>query len=673
MSPNCEITWSLMHPTTIDSSYMSRVINEAKNYDVDSFEICGAFANEAGGLNGLLLFEPYSNAKALCNVNKVLETQSTLTNIVEQADSIGKKVYLWHREIMMPKGMLLDCPRMLDKNGEFDLLSEDFLNFLRYKIDNAFKVVPKLGGIVLTLTEADYSVIHNSDPKKYPPDKVVETIVRLFAQEHQKFNKRFILRSFGSIAEDYEDILRGARKVAQDYLFDIETKITPYDFDPFLPLNPFLVKQDGTLLNAECDCLGEFLGAGYLPAANVEMIAHYVNEGRKAQVSRYAIRIDRIGNNVFDSHEINLFAYHSFIRNPNITPDKVYQMWAQKHWPNCQKEMINLAKMGLAAVLKTNFICGNVIFHKFPILPDWKWVAAGGILGVFKDNVSLKQLRGEWGILSNNMSPSRNTIRKEKQEALQLAQNGFNLLKTLEDRLSVKEYEKAYRVWHILNIACQAIGCFVESIAAYFDDLEDNSSEPVKLKIAIEKAVSTIDELLVDKSDTLPTMESCCDGAAVPKDNLDRVYLKGLRLITRQLLEQYLAEVKLRKQLTNDKTTDIVLTGSFSDQYRIYRYMHASHTNLVDNIPVRYAGNTVFPNGFFEVELKTQINGKIIIYLLPQSAKEVKLSLDGIVDNYPVPLDGKIVLTSRKELSVLRVEKVGVDYPAVYAIVGQSN
>ena len=127
------------------------------------------------------------------------------------------------------------------------------------------------------------------------------------------------------------------------------------------------------------------------------MIAHYVNEGRKAQVSRYAIRIDRIGNNVFDSHEINLFAYHSFIRNPNITPDKVYQMWAQKHWPNCQKEMINLAKMGLAAVLKTNFICGNVIFHKFPILPDWKWVAAGGILGVFKDNVSLKQLRGEWG------------------------------------------------------------------------------------------------------------------------------------------------------------------------------------------------------------------------------------------------------------------------------------
>ena len=125
---------------------------------------------------------------------------------------------------------------------------------------------------MLTLTEADFSVIHNSQPDRYPPDKVVYEIVKIFAEEHKNAGKRFILRSFGSIAQDYEDILAGASIAAKEFSFDIETKITPYDFVPFLPSNPFLVKQENTFLNAECDGLGEFLGAGYLPACNIKNI-----------------------------------------------------------------------------------------------------------------------------------------------------------------------------------------------------------------------------------------------------------------------------------------------------------------------------------------------------------------------------------------------------------------
>ena len=47
MNKKPEITWSLMHPTMIDSTYMSRIVKEASRYDVDSFELCGAFANPA--------------------------------------------------------------------------------------------------------------------------------------------------------------------------------------------------------------------------------------------------------------------------------------------------------------------------------------------------------------------------------------------------------------------------------------------------------------------------------------------------------------------------------------------------------------------------------------------------------------------------------------------------
>ena len=660
-----EITWSLMHPTMIDSAYMRRITNEASRYDVDSFELCGAFANPAGGLNGLLLFEPYPHAAEKCDKARVMETRRTLNEIVKLAGS--RPVYLWHREIMMPKGMLEDRPAMLDKDGEFDLLGKDFLDFLRYKIENAFRVAPGLGGIVLTLTEADYSVIHNSDPDRYPPDKVVETIVRLFAEEHEKHHKRFILRSFGSIAADYEDILRGARLAAKDHAFDIETKITPYDFDPFLPPNPFLKKQPGTALNAECDGLGEFLGAGYLPAANVDNIVRYVHEGMAAGVSRYAIRLDRIGNCIFDCHEINIFAYHQLIRDPELTADKIYALWARDHWQGCEKEMTELARMGLEAVLKTNFVCGNVVFHKFPILPDWKWVAAGGSLGLYHNGVPLRQLRGEWGILSDGDSPGREAILREKQTALKLAAEGLARVQALKSRLAPREYEKTERVWRILNIACKAISAFTESLCSYFEDLENDEAHPRRLLASAERAEEIISGLLADTSESLPTMESCCDGAPLPGDDLDRVYLKGLRILCREMIPQFEAEQKLRNALAAG-SLDLILPGSFGDQYRIFRYMHASHTERKNGVPVRYAGNSVFPNGFFEVELKSETGGSIGIGFLSGSASECKITLNGRTERCRIPEDGRLTLSAPGGPAVLRIEKSGADYPGVVFI-----
>ena len=661
-----EITWSLMHPTTIDSACMRRIADEASRYEVDSFELCGAFANPAGGLNGLLLFEPYPHAAEQCDRELVLKTRGTLREIVELAGE--RPVYLWHREIMMPKGMLEDRPAMIDRDGEFDLLGDDFLEFLRYKIENAFEVVPKLGGIVLTLTEADYSVIHNSDPDRYPPDKVVETIVRLFAEVHEKYHKRFILRSFGSIAADYEDILRGARGAAKDHTFDIETKITPYDFDPFLPPNPFLKQQPGTLLDAECDGLGEFLGAGYLPAANVDNIVRYAREGREAGVSRYAIRLDRIGNSVFDCHEVNVFAYQLAIRRPELTADDIYAMWAKEHWQGCEKEMIDLARMGLEAVLKTNFVLGNVVFHKFPILPDWKWVAAGGSPGLYHNRVPLRQLRGEWGILAESRtSPGRDAIREEKQEALRLAAEGLARVRDLKGILSEREYAKAERVWRILNVACRAIGAFTEALCAYFDDLEDAEPHPKKLQTSVRRAEEIINAMLADPSESLPTMASCCDGAPLPGDDLDRVYLKGLRTLCREMLPQYEAEQKLRAELAAG-SVDLVLPGSLGDQYRVFRYMHASHSELRDGVPVRYAGNSVFPNGFFEVELACVPGGTIRIWLLKDGLREIRVTVNGVRRKVAVPEDGIVALTAPSERVTLRLEKSGAQYPAVFAI-----
>ncbi|MBP5181460.1 MAG: hypothetical protein J6331_00380, partial [Lentisphaeria bacterium] len=99
-----EITWSLMPPSHVDVKYMERVVREAEKYDFDSFEVCGPFAHHLGGMNGLAFYEPYPKTHEKCDIAGVEEQIGKMRAITKLAHGIGKPLYYWHREIMLPKG-----------------------------------------------------------------------------------------------------------------------------------------------------------------------------------------------------------------------------------------------------------------------------------------------------------------------------------------------------------------------------------------------------------------------------------------------------------------------------------------------------------------------------------------------------------------------------------------
>ena len=189
-----EITWSLMHPTPLDPDYVRRLVKKSEEYHVDSFEICAQCHTPYGGLDGLIDYSEYPHAFANWDQAKVGENRRNLNEILSVSHAAGKPVYLWHREVMIPPGLLTDIPELLDEDGEFDLLGEAFAALIRFKIDRSLAAAPGLDGLVLTLTEADFSAIHNSNVKKYPPVEVVRFIIEIFASEFQKRGKRFIMR-----------------------------------------------------------------------------------------------------------------------------------------------------------------------------------------------------------------------------------------------------------------------------------------------------------------------------------------------------------------------------------------------------------------------------------------------------------------------------------------------
>lgn len=647
-----EIAWSVMHPIVVEPDYMRRLVAKAAEYgDVDSFEICGECNQKHGGLNGLLAYEPYPKTAAAVDRKAVDEYRRKLRETVEIAHAAGKSVHFWHREGFMPKTMLEDVPGMLDEDGEYDLLGKPYLDYVRWKVREAFRLVPALDGIVLTLTEADFSVIHNSRPERYPPAKVVETISRIFLEEHRRLGKRMIFRSFGSIESDYRDLIAGANACADDYGFEIETKITPYDFSPFLKANPYLKKTSRCTIGAECDCLGEYLGAGYLPAAQVDAIARYVGYGRAADVDRYAIRIDRVGNSVFDSaQEVNLYAYHRFIRDPQATAASVLDAWAKRRWPKCPEEMKDLAKKSFRLVEATQFIDHNVCFHQNPPPPSFKYVKFSGIMGVFRDGMDLHMTAPMWGMMTDQKTPGRKAIRAEKVLAERLAVEGFAALEKLKDRLDPDEYARQSRAWSIAAKSVPAMRAYYDCVCAYFDDMDRNDADATTLRAAVAAADRTIMPRM--KSTEIDLSSFNMNACRARGEDLDRVYFVTFLWLSRELLNEYRAEFAARQKFLSRKdVVDFVIPGGIYDDVRVRRIMHSSYQNIDAGVPVRIVGNAAFPNGTIAVEFKDVPGARVEIDLDPslaQTYNKVERVRDGV--------------------RTVTISKQGASYPGVRSI-----
>ena len=652
-TPRPEIAWSVMHPIVVEPDYMRRLVEKAQEYgDVDSFEICGECNQKHGGLNGLVAYEPYPKTAAAVDRPAVEEYRRKLRETVAIARAAGKRVFFWHREGFMPKTMLEDVPELLDEDGEYDLLGKPYLDFVRWKVREAFRQVPDLDGIVLTLTEADFSVIHNSRPDRYPPVKVVETISRIFLEEHKRLGKRMIFRSFGSIESDYRDLIAGANACAGDYDFEIETKITPYDFSPFLPANPYLKKTSRCTIGAECDCLGEYLGAGYLPAAQVDAIARYVGYGRAAAVDRYAIRIDRVGNSIFDSaQEVNLYAYMQMIRNPSLTAEDVLSSWAEKRWPKCAEMMKELARDSFRLVEKTQFIDHNVCFHQNPPPPSFKYVKFSGIMGVFRDGMDLHLTAPMWGMMTEQKTPGRAAIRAEKAEAERLAVEGLRKLESVKDKLDPEEYARQHRAWSIAAKSVPAMRAYYDCVCAYFDDMDRNAADAPALHAAVAQAEKVI--LPRMKNTEIDISSFNLNACRARGEDLDRVYFVTFLWLSRELLNEYRAEFAARQKfLPRKDVVDFVIPGGIYDDVRVRRIMHSSYQNIDAGVPVRIVGNAAFPNGTITVEFKSVPGTHVEIDVDPaQGATDYALK--------DVTADG---------IRRVTISKKGTAYPAIRSI-----
>ena len=597
-----EISWSIMHPVAIDVEYMKRVVAKAEEYGhVDSFELCGL---EQKGINALSTFDRYPHVREKADRQFVERTRAAMNEVCDLAHRAGKPVYFWHRENLVPKGLFEDVPELLDEDGEFDLLGAAYADYLRYKIGDAFAHCPGLDGLVLTLTESEYSVLHNSNQVRYPAARVVQNIVGIFTEELGRRGKRFILRSFGD-GEDHDKIIDGAVAAAKasGVAFEVETKVTEADFVPWLPKNKYLRRDPPLSLGAECDALGEFLGAGYLPAAHVRRIREYVASAREEGASRYAIRIDRKGFSIFDSaHEVNLYAYMRFIRDPSATAEEVAGEYAAMRFGRAAGAMAPVMESELELVRNVNYVASNLTFHAFPIGRDFKYVKAGGIFSLYRENAPLRDMDQIWSIMSWMTAPTHMRILAEKDLGVRLAEDGLATIEGMKGMMPEDEYVRQHRAFANAVTVSRALRGYTRCVVAYFEDMAAGADEPLRLKDASDEASRTVADLM---------------GGA-----LDAPYLDGIGFFCKELLREYRIERAMRRRLEVPEVYDFVVPGGIYDDGRVIRMMHAALPQTKADRVVRFAGNNRFPIGRIAVRLTAPETARIDVALDPDGAQE---------------------------------------------------
>ncbi len=658
-----------MHPTPLDPTYVRRLVGKAAQYDVDSFEICGQCHSPYGGLDGLVDYTEYPAAAVSWDRSKVAENQQRLREILSIAHDAGKTVTLWHREVMLPSGLLKDMPALLDEDGEFNLTGTAFADLLRYKLDKAFATVSDLDGIVLTLTEADFSAIHNSNTLRYPPTEVIRFLTEVFASELHLRGKSFSIRSFGSIAEDYETILEGVALLAGRYPIEVETKVTPYDFDPFLPPNPFMKRTPGLSLAVECECVGEFMGQGNMPFEQVDNIVRYVRQGQAVGADRFVIRMDRRGNCIFDLYEQNYVAYDLALHNVTLTAENLRRQWQETHYPANHREALALLDaMGWEMVCKTYFIDHQVLFHGNYCM---KYLKAGFVFALFAEGRRpLTNGKGIWSILTDRPTPGRAAILEEKERSVVLADKGLAILESLS--LPPEDYR--WRLWRNAVVITRAVRELIRCIIAYFDDMEWEKGDCPHLKAQVAASLAEFDRL-AGHPITLAQREFINGLEHRHKElnrSIEELVLEPLAAICHELLTEFAAEFTAKETLLAG-CEDGIITGGITDDWRIVRYMHASHAMLHNGRPSRWAGNRVFPNGFMEMELKR--GEELLIYGVPEVSRDFTLTVDGHrnivqfnekgVFSMPLPPIGETV--------TVRLEKHGATYPLFYAVATRNH
>jgi hypothetical protein len=335
---------------------------------------------------------------------------------------------------------------------------------------------------------------------------------------------------------------------------------------------------------------------------------------------------------------------------------------------------------GMPAIERLNFIAGNVIFHTLPLDPSLRWVKAGGIFALFHEGVPLSNLSGIWSILPERTTPARREqIIEEKAGAHDIAARCLVTIAGMEHRLPPAILKPLRNEWENARQVARLYRAFCEVVAAYFSGIDRLDFAGATLDLALTDTRPLFAEFLEPKELANEAHDQAERHAYhglfdIRDGSIRSVFAYPLWCMLRELREEYAAESRARQAWGQRAgVVDIILPGAITEEWRIRRYMHASHSKLAQGKVWRTVGNPVFPNGFVEFDLacSPKAGARLLVEVNPASAARMKITVgeeihvvSSATGQVEIPLAPVAAGTIR-----VRLEKSGAGYPDVGVVV----
>ena len=259
-----QLGFSTSHMYPISEEFLRWTAEQLEPFDYFRFEICHERTEQlaTGGVDDFIQY------KVLDKLNdhkqyrrEVVEGMRRVLGLLKEQ---GKQNVIWSHELGAPKEILQLYPELATARGDLNLAHPLVGEWLNSNYDEFFAAVPEMDGIVLTMTEVNFAVAHRFD-QQWSQAQCIKWLIETLHTACRRNGKVLIVRAFSAIVADYLATKQALEQLPDD--IEIMLKTDPFDWDPFLPINPALETYQASRITAEFDLGGHvsILAQAYQP------------------------------------------------------------------------------------------------------------------------------------------------------------------------------------------------------------------------------------------------------------------------------------------------------------------------------------------------------------------------------------------------------------------------
>jgi hypothetical protein len=252
--------------------------------------------------------------------------KSDLRRLGDLATQNGLPYYLWVHEFD-------DLPTRLLKDGRVAMDDPQLYAYLQQRYERLLDAMPGSAGFVLTLHESDLKVFRHADVATTAdvPERIYR-VAKLLYDVLKRRGKQLIVRNFFYEPLEMQQFKQGVDRLPDDVI--VMSKDTTHEFHPFYPWDPLHGQMGKKRQIIETDLGVEKAWSSHGAYAQADYIRRVAVRAREKHVTGMVGRARLMWEQPFvDMHEVNLYAFAKFARDPDLTTERVLAEWAGRRFP----------------------------------------------------------------------------------------------------------------------------------------------------------------------------------------------------------------------------------------------------------------------------------------------------------------------------------------------------